>query len=112
MGTWALPNTKQKAEELQKLFEKPIYSNQMTKEKLYDLYGDDVLFDSINDREYEEDSKYDIRFLIATHIKGLLQYYNEKPECFNVKFNKSAIKILNKLLLNRGYNPLYFIMSE
>ena len=104
MGTWALPNTKQKAEELQKLFEKPIYSNQMTKEKLYDLYGDDVLF--------EEDSKYDIRFLIATHIKGLLQYYNEKPECFNVKFNKSAIKILNKLLLNRGYNPLYFIMSE
>ena len=50
MGTWALPNTKEKANALQELMQKPLKANNKSKDKLYDLYGDDELFDEIDDR--------------------------------------------------------------
>ena len=102
MGTWALPNTKKKAEELQKLFKNPIYSNESTKDTIYDLYGDDDLFDAISDREYEEGSDYDIRFVIACHLNSMIEYYEKSPKCFNVKFDKGAIKILKKIVKEQG----------
>lgn len=98
MGTWALPNTKQKAEKLQELFREPIYSNQETKDALYDLYGDDELFDDIDGAEYKED----IRYLIACYLDKMIKYYNEKPECFNVQFDKNAIKILKAIVTTQG----------
>lgn len=98
MGSWALPNTKQKAEELKKLLAKPLYSNKRTQDKLYHLYGDDALFDAIDDREYEYGKHYDIRFLIKIYIKGLLEDYKKHSETFNVNFDKGALKILNELV--------------
>jgi len=53
MGTWALPNTKEKAQALQELMQKPLKANNKTASKLYDLYGDDGLFDAIADRRTE-----------------------------------------------------------
>lgn len=102
MGTWALPNTNEKAKRLQELFAKPIYITKKMKSELYDLYGDDELWDEIGDRKYEYGTKYDIRFLIACYIDGLLKYYEEKPQCFNVKFDKNAIKILKNIVKEQG----------
>ena len=98
MGTWALPNTKEKANALQELMQKPLKANNKSKDKLYDLYGDDELFDEIDDRRTEEGANYDIRFLVATYIKSTLDYLKESPESFNVKFDKEAIKTLESIV--------------
>lgn len=100
MGTWELPNTKQKAEQLKEMFKKPIKANQKTRDKLCYIYGDDALFDEILDREFENGSNYDVRFLIASYIDSLLIYYKEQPECFYVKFQKGAIKTLENIIKN------------
>lgn len=62
MGTWALPNTKKKAEDLKVLLSKPLYCDEKVKDKLYNLYGDDELFDEISDYSYEYGEHYDIVF--------------------------------------------------
>ena len=46
MGVWALPQTAKQAKELQKLVAKPL-SPKVAADKLYDLLGDDDLFDNI-----------------------------------------------------------------
>jgi len=102
MGTWALPNTTQKAKRLQELFAKPIYFTKKIKSELYDLYGDDELWDEIGDRTFEYGTKYDIRFLIASYIDGLLKYYEGKSQYFYVKFDKNAIKILKDIVKKQG----------
>ena len=102
MGTWALPNTKEKAQALQELMQKPLKANDKSKDKLYDLYGDDGLFDDIDDRRYEEGKDYDIRFLVATYINNSLEYYKKSPEKFNLKFDKEAIKILEIIVKEQG----------
>lgn len=98
MGAWALPNTKQKAEKLKLLLSKPLYSNSKTRSELYHIYGDDNLFDDIDDCEYDYGTRYDVRFVVKRHIKGLLNYYKESPERFYVKFQKGALKILEGLV--------------
>lgn len=102
MGIWALPHTTEKAKRLQALFAKPIYFTKKVESELYDLYGDDELWDEIQDRKYEYGSRYDMRFLIASCLDGELKYYEEKPECFNVKFDRSAIKILKAIVKEQG----------
>ncbi len=102
MGTWALPNTTKKAKELQAMFLKPIYITKNVIDKLYDLYGDDDLWDEINDRKSKYGSKYDIRFLIASCIDSMLGYYEKSPEDFYVKFDKTAIQILKAIVKKQG----------
>ena len=97
MGTWALPNTKEKANALKELMQKPLKANSKAEDKLYNLYGDDELFDDIIDRRAEEGTNYDLRFLVATYIKGTLDYLKKSPESFYVKFDSEALKILESM---------------
>lgn len=102
MGTWALPNTKEKAQALHELMQKPLKANNKATSKLYDLYGDDRLFDAIEDRREKYGKGYDLRFLVATFIKGILEYYKKSPERFYLKFDQEAIKILETIVQEQG----------
>ena len=102
MGTWALPNTKEKAQALHELMQKPLKANSKAESKLYNLYGDDELFDEIIDRRADEGTNYDLRFLVATYIKGTLDYLKESPESFYVKFDQEATKILEQIVKEQG----------
>lgn len=50
-GTWSLPNTKDKAQQLVGLLRKNLYKRDT--QKLYELIGDDNLWDDINARRYD-----------------------------------------------------------
>ena len=102
MGTWALPNTTEKAKALHELMQKPLKANSKAESKLYNLYGDDELFDDIIDRRVEDGTNYDLRFLVATYIKGTLDYLKKSPESFYVKFDQEAIKILEQIVKEQG----------
>lgn len=102
MGTWALPNTKEKALKLQELMQKPLKANKKVTDKLYDLYGDDNLFDDISDRRYDYGTSYDLRFLVATYLNNTIEYYKKSPEKFNLKFDKEALVILENIVREQG----------
>ncbi|TNF18425.1 MAG: hypothetical protein EP325_04855 [Vibrionaceae bacterium] len=68
MGTWSQPNTTTKACELQRLMTAPI-TRKTACDQLYDLVGDDDLFDFFN----ELDETDDVRFLVQSHIEKTLK---------------------------------------
>lgn len=72
-GTWSIPDTPQKKKELKKLLSKPLQAGKATK-VLYDLVGDDGLFDMIDQIEKEEGKKADVR----PAVKAYLQQKNIK----------------------------------
>ena len=98
MGTWALPNTKKKAEDLKVLLSKPFYCDEKATDKLYNLYGDDELFDEISDYSYEYGEHCDISFLVKIYIQNMLKINKKTPNYFNVKFEQSALKILKQIV--------------
>ncbi len=88
MGTWSQPHTQEKATKLAKLMVKPILKNTAC-ELLYDLVGDDDLFDYIE----ELDCDSDIRFLIQMHITKTLDNLHLSLRIWDDK----AIAICQKL---------------
>lgn len=95
MGTWAIPNTINKAKKLKSLLSKPLYANDNIINELSEVYGDDDLFDEIGEYRCPES---DIRILIKIYIKNLIDLFIKEPECFNIKFEKGALKILNQIV--------------
>ncbi len=69
MGTWSQPNTTTKACELQRLMTAPI-TRKTACDQLYELVGDDDLFDFFN----ELDETDDVRFLVQSHIEKTLKH--------------------------------------
>ena len=63
-GTWAFPKNPLQANKLKELMSNPIYDT----EELYNIFGDDVLFDKIDNLK----SKQDIRPLIIERLKEFL----------------------------------------
>lgn len=96
MGTWTLPNTKRKAQKLKELMEQPLLVSEDPQSKLYDLYGDDSLFDEI--WNYEDDSNNDLRELVKKYISKYLYDYAENPESYRCKLSKNARAILEAIL--------------
>ena len=90
-GTWALPNTKEKASALIKLLDKPLYVED--EEKLYDLIGDDSLFDKI-DHLKKANFKGTINDLIKSKIIGLIKYYYDSPKKFKDEWDKDSLEML------------------
>lgn len=66
-GTWSIPNDIKTAKKLESLFKKPILAKNY-KKSLYNLVGDDDLFDSIEDAFRSEDKDKDIRSMVAGWI--------------------------------------------
>ena len=70
MGTWNLPQSLEKAKKLQNLLKKPLIALD-AENKLYDLLGDDDLFDSIIEEQRVFGDDLDVRDL----VKSSLEYF-------------------------------------
>jgi hypothetical protein len=68
-GTWALPKTPKERAALKKLLSKPLNAKSAT-DKLYDIIGDDSLFDEIDDFASTEPNA-DVRPMVRTAMKRL-----------------------------------------
>lgn len=66
-GTWSLPSTIDAVSELNKLMSQPLPAKDAT-DKLYDLFGDDDLFDEI-DNIAEENPEQDVRDIVKYHLQ-------------------------------------------
>lgn len=71
MGVWALPQTVKQAKELQKLVSKPLTADIAT-DQLYDLIGDDDLFDRILEEKEACGDDYDVRILVKSSLSKFL----------------------------------------
>jgi len=88
-GTWALPDSPQKVKELERLFTKPIPVKGAPK-VLYNLTGDDGLFDLFHQVEKEDGPKGDVR--------GVVKDFLKKPDVQKfMKKNKVNPNFVNKL---------------
>jgi hypothetical protein len=68
-GTWAVPKTPKQKSALKKLLSKPLKAKGAT-DKLYDIIGDDELFDQIDDFASTEPNA-DVRSMVKTAMKRL-----------------------------------------
>lgn len=68
-GTWAVPDTPESKLKLKALLANPLPAKGATK-KLYNLLGDDQLFDTISDLE-EKDPTTDVRVDVEYRMKQL-----------------------------------------
>ena len=90
MGVWALPQTVKQAKELQKLVAKPL-SPKVAEDKLYNLLGDDDLFDNISEAKENGDS--DVRILVELSLSKFLS----DQENATKTWNKEAYKICQNI---------------
>ena len=67
-GTWSIPDTPQKKKELKKLLSKPLQASKAPK-ALYNLVGDDELFDLLGEIEKEEGKKTDVRLAVQAYLQ-------------------------------------------
>lgn len=69
-GTWSLPDTVDKVREVLALLKEPIkWSNNKALKNVYDLLGDDDLFDDLD--ATKRDRALDIRPVLVKHIERL-----------------------------------------
>ena len=66
-GTWAIPNTSQKLNKLTRILKKGVTAKEAP-DKIGDLYGDDDLFDELNDIVRSDGADSDVTQFIASHI--------------------------------------------
>jgi hypothetical protein len=92
MGTWALPQTVKKAKELQELMKLPLPAK-IASNRLYDLIGDDNLFDKIISVENECGKDRDVRDLVKFSLKSFL----ENRDLSNSSWNKNSLKICHQI---------------
>ncbi len=92
MGTWALPQTVKQAKELQKLVSKPL-SPKIARDKLYNLLGDDDLFDLIESEKEKFGNNCDVRILVES---SLSKFLSEKENAVK-SWNKEAYKICQNI---------------
>lgn len=96
MGTWELPNTQHRALRLKKLMEKPLLMRQNPQRELYDIFGDDDLYDELD--RYLDSPDYDVRFLVKMHVNYYLNDYSEHPKNYTVKLSEKARVILESII--------------
>ena len=87
-GTWAVPDTPAKEKELIKIFKKPLPASKATK-VLYNLVGDDVLYDLIDQVEREDGRDADVR--------GVVRFWIASRTFSDAKKQKAMQKLANKL---------------
>jgi len=92
MGTWNLPQTTKKAKELQELMKLPLPAKSAS-DRLYDLIGDDDLFDKIISVENECAKDHDVRDL----VKSSLQFFLENRDLSNSSWSKNSLKICHQI---------------
>lgn len=68
-GTWSLPDTHEKKAELKKLLKRPLSAHDSTT-LLYDLIGDDKLWDDIHRASKEYGPNTDVRHMVTNYLKS------------------------------------------
>ena len=68
-GTWAIPDTKEKVQKLKDILKQPLPASE-AKDKMYDLVGDDELFDEIDDY-LETEPNEAMNNVIKHHLKRM-----------------------------------------
>lgn len=94
-GTWEVPNTVEKAQAILDLMQKPLSSKEAPK-AMYNLYGDDRLFDS-----FFGNSK-DVRSTIKRHIGRLVSEIERYPNSWKrgntpIAWDPKAVDILRQV---------------
>ena len=92
MGTWALPQTLEKAKKLQALLKQPLPAKN-AESKIYDLIGDDDLFDSILNEQTRAGDDVDVRSLIQFFLESFL----DDRENSTKPWSDEAIKICQEI---------------
>ncbi len=92
MGVWALPQTVKQAKELQKLVAKPL-SPKVATDKLYNLLGDDDLFDLIESEKEKFGNNCDVRILVESSLREFLT----NKENATKPWEKEAFKICENI---------------
>jgi hypothetical protein len=87
-GTWAIPDTPAKEKELIKIFKKPLPASKSTK-VLYNLIGDDGLYDLISRVEKEDGRDADVR--------GVVKFWIASRTFGDAKKQKAMQKLASKL---------------
>jgi hypothetical protein len=102
MGTWALPQTVKQAKELKKLLSKPL-SPEAAENKLYNLLGDDDLFDLIAEEKERFGNECDIRILVESSLR---EFLSKKENAVN-PWDKEAYQICQNICksLEESYIP-------
>lgn len=96
MGCWQLPFDKKAAESFKKVMKEPLVPS-IAAELMYSIYGDDQLFDDLDNMK---NRKGDSRRIIAKHMLLVIKDFEKNPENYkhllpdNVK--KSILNTLNK----------------
>ena len=94
-GTWSLPDTMHKVKQVMDLLKEPIkWSNNHKIRIIYDLLGDDDLFDDLD--RAKDDKSQDIRDVLVKHLPRLLdtQTWSRKPD----EATQFAVNMLKKKL--------------
>jgi predicted component of type VI protein secretion system len=93
MGTWSLPQTPKQARKLKKLLKEPLRADEAA-DKLYDLLGDDELFDLIITEQKIFGDDLDVRDL----VKFSLEEFLNTQENAMKPWDKEAVKICQSLV--------------
>ena len=92
MGTWALPQNVEKAKKLQDLLKEPLHAKN-AESKIYDLIGDDDLFDSIINEQKRSGNDADVRAL----VKFFLESFLDDQENATKPWELEAVKICREI---------------
>ena len=94
MGTWACPDTKDKAVRLAAILDKPLMASEAVT-KLRGLLGDDDLGDSIQDAVRPGEPDRDVSWLVAEKLREWLG----ELETFVTPWEPEAIHVVEKAVL-------------
>lgn len=103
-GCWSVPQTKKAAEKLKALLDKPLLAKDAP-EKLYNLLGDDTLFDNLAGLKPEEDARQTVIDFINDQV---LPYFDE----YTVHWEDGVLTILDELGKKKLTEELFDLSTD
>ena len=98
-GTWSLPYSEKSVDDFEEVMSSPIPVYKAS-DILFNLIGDDILFDEFNELEEVFGKNHDARLAVISRLKEFLDDYDKNPE--NTKENLSE----------KNYNRLRKILQQ
>ncbi len=97
-GTWSAPQTVEQARELAELMKAPIPVS-VAADKLYNLMGDDDLFDTFYDVEEKDGLDADVRYFVAAKLDEWISVLGtDEDPGWRDPWNKQAIRIIRNTI--------------
>ena len=93
MGTWSMPTTVKAATALENIMAEKI-TPEAAYDKLYPIFGDDSLFDTLNAIEPDIDARYSI----AYRLYRILERKSDGELYFDERWHPEAIEICKKII--------------